>query len=73
MKFMNSADYQSFVAEYQDHLFENVHGLPPIDENKINILAKTSLSGPEEMERTNQFGRKQRMSLRRSGAYFVRR
>lgn len=40
MKFMNSADYHSFVAEYQDHLFENIHGLPPTEENKIKIFGK---------------------------------
>jgi len=40
LKFMNSSDYHSFVAEYHDHLFENTHGLPPTEENKIKIFGK---------------------------------
>jgi hypothetical protein len=40
MKFMNSADYSSFVEEYQDHLFENTYGMPPTEENKIKIFGK---------------------------------
>jgi hypothetical protein len=40
MKFMNSADYHSFVEEYQNHLFENTYGMPPTEENKIKIFGK---------------------------------
>lgn len=40
MKFMNPADYSSFVEEYQDHLFENTYGMPPTEENKIKIFGK---------------------------------
>lgn len=40
MKFMNFVDYQSFVVEYQDYLFENVYGLFFIEENKIKIFGK---------------------------------
>lgn len=40
MKFMNSADYRSFVDEFQSHMFENTYGLPPTEENKIKIFGK---------------------------------
>lgn len=40
MKFMNSTDYHTFVEKYNNCLFENVHGLPPTEENKIKIFGK---------------------------------
>lgn len=43
MKFMNSTDYKSFVTEYQNHRFENIHFLEPTEENKLKVLDRKSV------------------------------
>lgn len=40
MKFMNSTDYRNFVEEYQNHRFENIHGMPPTEANKVKVFGK---------------------------------
>jgi hypothetical protein len=68
MKFMNSTDYKSFVTEYQNHRFENIHFLEPTEENKLKVFGKDFMlwakgDGEEEsiwQDAEDEFERKQK-------------
>ncbi|KAK2665089.1 hypothetical protein Ddye_003663 [Dipteronia dyeriana] len=40
LKFPSDPEYRKFVTEFQDCLFENVHGLRATEENKVKVYGK---------------------------------
>ncbi|KAJ8450808.1 hypothetical protein Cgig2_032433 [Carnegiea gigantea] len=40
LKFFKDEDYRRFVTEFQDCLFENVHGVKATEENKLKVYGK---------------------------------
>ncbi|KAB1200753.1 Protein CYPRO4 [Morella rubra] len=40
LKFPTDEAYRKFITEFQDYLFENVHGLKATEENKIKVYGK---------------------------------
>ncbi|KAK4784451.1 hypothetical protein SAY86_018819 [Trapa natans] len=44
MKFFSDADYRRFVTQYQNCMFENVHGMEPTEENKVKVYGKEFMS-----------------------------
>lgn len=43
LKFFKDEDYRRFVSEFQDCLFENVHGVKATEENKVKVYGKDFL------------------------------
>ncbi|CAO2836279.1 unnamed protein product [Amaranthus hypochondriacus] len=55
LKFFEKNNYYSlFLAEFQDCLFENVHGLKPTENNKLKVYGKDFLGwlNPDDADDT---------------------